>query len=188
MSRRFKTIAAAEECILTLKRSDLHPSFSKVNKPLLIVCPNSPFFPSRSASSFLGSDQDIPLPRSPDLNFKAKIAQLEDKNSANVFIEGLPLSADKNTLMELVYPYVIQSTRFLRSKFPGSQTMIVFMRMATHAVAEDVILGDENKVYLRIADCGHPRSEGVECVYNCLILVLALTSFSGGLDVGVRPS
>ncbi|KAJ7895464.1 hypothetical protein B0H14DRAFT_3853935 [Mycena olivaceomarginata] len=159
----FKTIAAAEKCIVTLKRSDLHPSFSKVNKPPRIVCPNSPSFPARSSSSSLGSEQDSPLPRSPDLNFKAKMAQLEDKNSANVYIEGLPLSADKNTLMELVYPYVIQSTRFLRSKLPGSQTMIAFMRMATRAAAEDVILhlngktvrgwdGDENKVYLRIAD------------------------------------
>ncbi|KAJ7913833.1 hypothetical protein B0H13DRAFT_2325962 [Mycena leptocephala] len=60
----FKTIAAAEKCIVALKRSDLHPSFSKINKPPRLVCaPTSPI---------------------------ASHAVL-DKNSANVYIEGLPL-------------------------------------------------------------------------------------------------
>jgi hypothetical protein len=43
-------------------------------------------------------------------------------------LETLKLIIKKQTLMELVYPHVIQSTRFLRSKLPGSQTMIAFMR------------------------------------------------------------
>ncbi|KAJ7245645.1 hypothetical protein B0H12DRAFT_1325282 [Mycena haematopus] len=135
----FKTIAAAEKCIVTLKRSDLHPSFSKVNKPPHLVHSRIPSLPTRPSSSSVGSDQDSARPGSPDLTFKAKMAQLEDKNSPNVYIEGLPMSADKNTLMEVVYPHVIQSTRFIRSKVPQSQTMIAFMRMETRAAAEDVI-------------------------------------------------
>ncbi|KAJ7917180.1 hypothetical protein B0H13DRAFT_2657917 [Mycena leptocephala] len=157
----FKTLAAAEKCILTLRRSDLHPSFSKVNKPLRVVhSPNSPILelPAPSSLSSLGSsDSESALPGSPELDFKAKMAQLEDKNSPNVYIEGLPMSADKNTLMELVYPYAIQSTRFLRSKLPQSQTMIAFMS------GRECILrlngknvrgwdGTESRVYLRIAD------------------------------------
>ncbi|KAF8129453.1 hypothetical protein K438DRAFT_1999856 [Mycena galopus ATCC 62051] len=156
----FTTVAAAEKCIVTLKRSDLHPSFSKVNKPLR-PAPSSPSLPTQSSSSSVGSSQYSP--DSSELNFKTKMAQLEDKNSSNVYIEGLPMSADKNTLMELVYPYVIQSTRFIRSKLPQSETMIAFMRMGTRAEAEAVILhlngkmvrgwdGAENRVYLRIAD------------------------------------
>ncbi|KAF7343856.1 RRM domain-containing protein [Mycena sanguinolenta] len=160
----FKTIAAAEKCIMTLKRSDLHPSFSKVNKPpRLVNSPDSSAFSTQPSSASLGSDPDSPLPGSPELDFKAKMARLEDKNSPNVYIEGLPMSADKNTLIELVYPYIIQSTRFIRSKVPQSQTMIAFMRMETRAAAEDVIRrlngktirgwdGAESRVYLRIAD------------------------------------
>ncbi|KAJ7624302.1 hypothetical protein DFH06DRAFT_1481625 [Mycena polygramma] len=158
----FKTIAAAEKCIVALKRSDLHPSFSRVKKPPRIVCsPTSPIPAAPSSSSLSGSDQESPSPRDP--NFKAKMAQLEDKNSANVYIEGLPLSADRNTLVELVYPHIIQSTRFIRSKLPQSPTMIAFMRMDSRVAAEDVILrlngksvqgwdGVESRVYLRIAD------------------------------------
>lgn len=105
MCRRFKTIAAAEKCIVTLKRSDLHPSFSKVrlilsaqkmhltlneqvNKPPRVACaPISPMLPApSSSSSSLGSDQDSSS--SGELNFKTKMAQLEDKKSANVYIEG----------------------------------------------------------------------------------------------------
>ncbi|KAJ6517461.1 hypothetical protein C8R47DRAFT_1312927 [Mycena vitilis] len=158
----FKTIAAAEKCIVALKRSDLHPSFSRVKKPPRIVCsPTSSISAAPSSSSLSGSDQESPSPRDP--NFKAKMAQLEDKNSANVYIEGLPMSADKNTLLELVYPHIIQSTRFIRSKLPQSPTMIAFMRMDGRVAAEDVILrlngksvqgwdGVESRVYLRIAD------------------------------------
>ncbi|KAJ7036705.1 hypothetical protein C8F04DRAFT_463755 [Mycena alexandri] len=157
----FRTLAAAEKCIATLKRSDLHPSFSKVNKPPRIVCsPNSPSLPARSSSSSsLNSDRESP---SSEI-FKMKMAQLADEKSTNVYIEGLPLSADKNTLIELAYPRIIQSTRFIRSKLPESSTMIAFMRMESRAAAEDVILrlngkkvrgwdNAENRVYLRIAD------------------------------------
>ncbi|KAF7362755.1 RRM domain-containing protein [Mycena venus] len=158
----FKTVGAAEKCIVTLKRSDLHPSFSKVNKPPRIVCsPNSPSLPARSSSSSLSSsNQESPLPGSPELNFKAKMAQLEDRTSPNVYIEGLPLSADKNTLIELVYPYAIQTFLFV----PLEHTLIFCLfRMENRAAAEDVILrlngkmvrgwdGTENRVYLRIAD------------------------------------
>ncbi|KAJ7488892.1 hypothetical protein FB451DRAFT_1552840 [Mycena latifolia] len=157
----FDSMAAAEKCIGTLKRSDLHPSFSKVNKPPRIVCsPHSPTLPARSSTSSLASsNSDSPS----ELSFKAKMAQLEDKRSTNLYIEGLPMSADKNVLIELVHPHVIQSTRFLRSKVPESQTMIAFMRMDTREAAEDVIVrlngkkvrgwdDAENRVYVRFAD------------------------------------
>ncbi|KAJ7770013.1 hypothetical protein B0H16DRAFT_1686077 [Mycena metata] len=160
----FKTLAAAEKCIVALKRSDLHPSFSKfpkVNKPPRIVCsPNSPSLPTRSSSSSsLNSDRESPNSEI----FKMKMAQLADEKSTNVYIEGLPLSADKNTLIELVYPHIIHSTRFIRSKLPESPTMIAFMRMESRVAAEAVILrlngkkvrgwdDAENRVYLRIAD------------------------------------
>ncbi|KAJ7121456.1 hypothetical protein C8R44DRAFT_853070 [Mycena epipterygia] len=163
----FKTLAAAEKCIVTLKRSDLHPSFSKVNKPPRIVCaPYSRSLPTPSSSSSLGSAPDSPSPEK--RSFKAKLAQLEDKNSTNVYIEGLPMSADKNTLLELVYPYPIHSSRFLRSKLPESQTMIAFMRLESRGAAEEVIGrlngknvrgwdGAESRVYMRIADTFEQR-------------------------------
>ncbi|KAK7046447.1 hypothetical protein R3P38DRAFT_2873843 [Favolaschia claudopus] len=146
----FKTVEAAEKCIITLRRSDLRPAFSK--EP-----PRAGSITSTSSSS-LSSDSG-----SQSSDFKAKMAQLEDKNSSNVYIEGLPLSADRNTLAALVHPHVIHSTRFLRSKLPNSPTMIAFMRMANRAAADDVILrlkgktirgwdGAEGRVHLRIAD------------------------------------
>ncbi|KAK6992678.1 hypothetical protein R3P38DRAFT_3083553 [Favolaschia claudopus] len=146
----FKTVEAAEKCIITLRRSDLRPAFSK--EP-----PRDGSITSTSSSS-LSSDSG-----SQSSDFKAKMAQLEDKNSSNVYIEGLPLSADRNTLAALVHPHVIHSTRFLRSKLPNSPTMIAFMRMANRAAADDVILrlkgktirgwdGAEGRVHLRIAD------------------------------------
>ncbi|KAJ7183503.1 hypothetical protein C8R46DRAFT_1344314 [Mycena filopes] len=161
----FKELVAAEKCIMALKRSDLHPSFSKVNKPPRIVCsPNEPSLPARSSSSSLASsDRESLLSPGSSAAFKLKMAQLADGKSTNVYIEGLPLSADKNTLIALVYPHIIQSTRFIRSKLPESPTMIAFMRMDSRAAAEDVILrlngkkvrgwdDVESRVYLRIAD------------------------------------
>ncbi|KAJ7751549.1 hypothetical protein DFH07DRAFT_941654 [Mycena maculata] len=158
----FKDLSAAERCVLMLRRSDLQAALSKVNKPPRIVCdPNSPTFPMRLSSSSLSSSD--PNPGSPELSFKDRMAQLEDKKSTNVYIEGLPMSADRNTLLDLVYPYAILSSRFLRSKLPQSQSMIAFMRMDSRAAAEDVIVrlngkkvrgwdDTESRIYLRFAD------------------------------------
>ncbi|KAJ7100912.1 hypothetical protein B0H15DRAFT_927485 [Mycena belliarum] len=159
----FDSIAAAEKCIVTLKRSELHPSFSKVNKPPRVVCsPHSPSLPAGSSMSSLASISSVSSePDGP--SFKDRMAQLEDKRSSNLYLEGLPMSADKSTLAALVHPHTIHSSRFLRSKVPGSRTMIAFMRMETRAAAEDVIVrldgrkvrgwdGEEGRVGVRVAD------------------------------------
>ncbi|KAJ7150485.1 hypothetical protein C8R43DRAFT_1107407 [Mycena crocata] len=161
----FKTLAAAERCIAGLKRSDLHPSLSKANKQPRVVCsPTSPALPTRHSTTVSGtSDPHSIAAGDAELSFKAKMAQLEDKHSTNLYIEGLPGSADKNTLIELVYPHAIHSSRFLRSKVPDSGTMIAFMRMNTRAAAEEIIArlngkkvrgwdGAESRIYVRFAD------------------------------------
>ncbi|KAJ7436804.1 hypothetical protein B0H11DRAFT_2294672 [Mycena galericulata] len=191
----FHALAAAENFILTLRRSGIQASLSKVNKPPRAVptpadlssyttAPSagtsvslSPFMSAESSSdrasagtstsASLSADGDATssADRERELSFKAKMAALEDNQSTNVYIEGLPMGADRNTLLELVYPYAIHSSRFLRSKLPGpqGQTMIAFMRMETRAAAEDVILrlngktvrgwdGSESLVYVRFAD------------------------------------
>lgn len=67
-------------------------ALEQVNKPLRVVhSPNSPILelPAPSSSTSLGSsDSDSALLGSPELDFKAKMAQLEDKNSPNVYVEG----------------------------------------------------------------------------------------------------
>ncbi|KAJ7056834.1 hypothetical protein C8F01DRAFT_1372796 [Mycena amicta] len=158
----FKSMAAAENCIVTLRRSNLYPRLSRVHRPPRII--NSSSSSSiRTSSSSSGSSLGNADQGSPVLSFRERMARLEDQKSTNVYIEGLPMSSDKQTLLTLAHPYVIMSSRFMRSKIPNSPTMIAFMRMDTRVAAEAVIAhlngrtvrgwdGSESKVLLRIAD------------------------------------
>ncbi|KAF7323861.1 RRM domain-containing protein [Mycena kentingensis (nom. inval.)] len=165
----FKTMAAAEKCIVALKRSNLHPRLSRVQRPPRILCPltnsNSGSLPSSGSISSTSSaqEQGAAADGQPVLSFRERMARLDDKKSCNVYIENLPLSADKQTLLTLVHPYVIMSSRFMKSKIPGSATLIAFMRMDSRSSAEAVIAhlngklvsgwdGAESRVTLRIAD------------------------------------
>ncbi|KAF7289720.1 RRM domain-containing protein [Mycena indigotica] len=159
----FKSMSAAEKCITTLRRSNLFPRLSKIQSPLPMDSSSSSSSLPTSISSSSSSSAGNMGQTSPVLSFRERMARMEDKKSTNVYIEGLPLSVDKQTLLTLAHPHVIMSSRFMKSKIPNSQTMIAFMRMQTRQAAEAVIDflngqtvrgwdGSESKILLRIAD------------------------------------
>ncbi|KAJ7489665.1 hypothetical protein B0H11DRAFT_2404665 [Mycena galericulata] len=136
-------LAAAENFILTLRRSGIQVSLSKTGKqtpvrgthpgPVLLHSVSlSPFMSAESSSdrasagtstsASLSADGDA-ADRKRELSFKAKMAALQDKQSTNVYIEGLPMGADRNTLLELVYPYVIHSSWFLAPRAAGADRL-----------------------------------------------------------------
>ncbi|KAK0474541.1 hypothetical protein IW261DRAFT_1649370 [Armillaria novae-zelandiae] len=124
----FETIDAAETCIRFMRRSrNLHATFSKkVYKIPGTTYTQAPSISSRhSASSEDHGD---------DSAFKAKMERLHDPNSTTLYIEGLPLSIDESSLLALVSPHKIKSSKLLQTKL----VMRTF-RLDTRVGAEEVI-------------------------------------------------
>ncbi|KAH9941209.1 uncharacterized protein BXZ73DRAFT_98425 [Epithele typhae] len=122
----FETLAAAEKCIEELRTyRNLHPSFSKqVHK-----IPGTPYASVPSALVSAG----------PADTFKAKMEQLGDVASTNLYMEGLPLSITEDTLRALVTPFRIMSSRFFHTRLSSPPRIIAFVRLESRDAAEDII-------------------------------------------------
>ncbi|KAG2151169.1 uncharacterized protein EDB93DRAFT_1275926 [Suillus bovinus] len=121
----FSDVDSAEKCIEGLRKyRNLHPSFSKqVHRiPGTVYAQQSP--------SQIEQDED---------SFKARMEKLKDGLSTNLYIEGLPLSIDEESLASLVHPYTIKSSRFFKTKLSEPPRIIAFVRLETRAAAEDTI-------------------------------------------------
>ncbi|KAJ6613162.1 hypothetical protein B0H10DRAFT_2222476 [Mycena sp. CBHHK59/15] len=140
----FESIASAEKCINSLRRyRNLHPTFSKqvhkipgtmYSQPRPAASDHTP-----SASSLAGWEQESAGDGSADSTFKAKMERLADRQSTNLYIEGLPLSIDEPTLAALVSPYSIRSSRFFQTKLSSPPRIIAFVRLETRSAAEEII-------------------------------------------------
>ncbi|CCL99779.1 uncharacterized protein FIBRA_01801 [Fibroporia radiculosa] len=116
----FKTIEAAEKCIETLRKyRNLHPSFSKQIHKIPGTVYSSPSFSSTVVSAGV---------RAPADSFKARMEQLRDMSSTNLYMEGLPLNIDERSLSALVNPYRIMSSRFFQTKLSNPPKTIAFVR------------------------------------------------------------
>ncbi|KAG2129325.1 hypothetical protein BD769DRAFT_1356300 [Suillus cothurnatus] len=121
----FSDVDSAEKCIEGLRKyRNLHPSFSKqIHRiPGTVYAQQSP--------SQIEHDED---------SFKARMEKLKDGSSTNLYIEGLPLSIDEESLAALVQPYTIKSSRFFKTKLSEPPRIIAFCRLETRAAAEDTI-------------------------------------------------
>lgn len=121
----FSDVDSAEKCIEGLRKyRNLHPSFSKqIHRiPGTVYAQQSP--------SQIEHDED---------SFKARMEKLKDGLSTNLYIEGLPLSIDEESLAALVQPYTIKSSRFFKTKLSEPPRIIAFVRLETRAAAEDTI-------------------------------------------------
>ncbi|KAI8986740.1 hypothetical protein BD414DRAFT_415648 [Trametes punicea] len=121
----FETLEAAERCIEALRKyRNLHPSFSKqVHK-----IPGTAYASAPSAPNTGPAD-----------SFKARMEQLRDTTSTNLYMEGLPLSITEDTLRALVTPYRIMSSRFFHSRLNHPPRIIAFVRLETRQAAEDIV-------------------------------------------------
>ncbi|TBU31350.1 hypothetical protein BD311DRAFT_688848 [Dichomitus squalens] len=123
----FERLSSAEKCIESLRKyRNLHPSFSKQ----LHKIPGTPYAsvpPSLTANT------------GPTDSFKAKMEQLCDKSSTNLYMEGLPLDVTEATLHALVTPYRIMSSRFFHTRLSSPPRIIAFVRLETRTAAEDII-------------------------------------------------
>ncbi|KAG5643042.1 hypothetical protein DXG03_001654 [Asterophora parasitica] len=72
-------------------------------------------------------------------SFKAKMEALHDRNSTNLYMEGLPLNIDEPTLAALVSPHRISSSRFFQTRLSNPPRIIAFVRFETRAGAEEII-------------------------------------------------
>ncbi|EMD34808.1 hypothetical protein CERSUDRAFT_116992 [Gelatoporia subvermispora B] len=121
----FETVEAAEKCIETLRKyRNLHPSFSKQIHKI----PGTPYASATTLPALTPAD-----------SFKARMEQLRDLSSTNLYIEGLPLSIDEPTLSALVRPYRIMSSRFFQTRLSSPPRIIAFVRLETRTAAEEVI-------------------------------------------------
>ncbi|KAG2340807.1 hypothetical protein BDR05DRAFT_1002199 [Suillus weaverae] len=121
----FSDVDSAEKCIEGLRKyRNLHPSFSKqIHRiPGTVYAQQSP--------SQIEHDED---------SFKARMERLKDGLSTNLYIEGLPLSIDEESLAALVHPYTIKSSRFFKTKLSEPPRIIAFVRLETRTAAEDTI-------------------------------------------------
>ncbi|OAX39944.1 hypothetical protein K503DRAFT_849253 [Rhizopogon vinicolor AM-OR11-026] len=121
----FSDIDSAERCIEGLRKyRNLHPSFSKQlhRIPGTVYAEQSP--------SLIEHDED---------SFKARMEKLKDESSTNLYIEGLPLSVDEESLTTLVYPYAIKSSRFFKTKLSEPPRIIAFVRLESRTAAENTI-------------------------------------------------
>ncbi|KAL6306009.1 hypothetical protein BKA93DRAFT_191779 [Sparassis latifolia] len=126
----FDGVDAAERCIETLKKyRNLHPSFSKQIHKI----PGTPY-----ASLGDAAGEGAPATRPTD-SFKARMEQLQDMTSTNLYMEGLPLSIDEPTLSALVRPYRIMSSRFFQTRLSSPPRIIAFVRLETRVAAEEII-------------------------------------------------
>ncbi|KAJ6588880.1 hypothetical protein B0H19DRAFT_1057985 [Mycena capillaripes] len=94
-----------------------------------------------STSSLAGLEQESTGEGSTESTFKAMMECLSDKNSMNLYIEGLPLSINKARLAALVSPYSIRSSRFLQTKLSTPPRIIAFVRLGTCSAAKEMIEG-----------------------------------------------
>ncbi|KAG2054309.1 hypothetical protein BDR06DRAFT_421778 [Suillus hirtellus] len=121
----FSDVDSAEKCIEGLRKyRNLHPSFSKqIHRiPGTVYAQQSP--------SQIEHDED---------SFKARMEKLKDGSSTNLYIEGLPLSIDEESLTALVHPYTIKSSRFFKTKLSEPPRIIAFVRLENRTAAEDTI-------------------------------------------------
>ncbi|KAF8547722.1 hypothetical protein OG21DRAFT_1501439 [Imleria badia] len=124
--RRFNDVESAQRCIEGLRKCrNLHPSFSK----LVHRIPGTEYAQHDAVQSI---DQD-------EHSFKARMEKLKDGSSTNLYIEGLPLSIDEESLGALVRPYKIKSSRFFKTKLSNPPRIIAFVRLETRTAAEDTI-------------------------------------------------
>ena len=61
-------------------------------------------------------------------SFKAKMEQLGDYASTNLYMEGLPLDINDQALRALVTPYRIMSSRFFQTRLSNPPRIIAFVR------------------------------------------------------------
>ncbi|KAF8137111.1 hypothetical protein EV363DRAFT_1156073 [Boletus edulis] len=124
----FGDLGSAQRCIEGLrKHHNLHPSFSKQ----LHRIPGTEFAQHSAAQS---TDQDANT-------FKSRMEKLKDAASTNLYIEGLPLSIDEESLSALIMPHKIKSSRFFKTKLSHPPRIIAFVRLETRAAAEETIGG-----------------------------------------------
>ncbi|KAI0635328.1 hypothetical protein C8Q77DRAFT_1156630 [Trametes polyzona] len=121
----FEELSSAEKCIESLRKyRNLHPSFSKqVHK-----IPGTAYASAPSACATGPAD-----------SFKAKMEQLRDEASTNLYMEGLPLDIDEIALRAMVSPYRIMSFRFFTTRLSDPPRIIAFVRLESRTAAEDII-------------------------------------------------
>ncbi|KAH0834967.1 hypothetical protein J3R83DRAFT_10676 [Lanmaoa asiatica] len=123
---RFNDAESAQRCIEGLRKyRNLHPSFSKQVHRI----PGTEYAQHHAAQL---TDQD-------ENTFKSRMEKLKDTASTNLYIEGLPLSIDKESLAALMLPYKIKSSRFFKTKLSNPPRIIAFVRLETRAAAEETI-------------------------------------------------
>ncbi|KAI0342290.1 hypothetical protein BDW22DRAFT_1440088 [Trametopsis cervina] len=157
----FGSVDAAEKCIESLRKyRNLHPSFSKQIHKI----PGTPY----------ATAQADPIASPPQMSpgvadsFKSKMEKLKDTSSTNLYMEGLPLSIDEETLHALVQPYRILSSRFFRTRLSNPPRIIAFVRLESRTAAEDIIerlhgrmvrgwCDAGSRISVRFADTGEQR-------------------------------
>ncbi|EGO03342.1 hypothetical protein SERLA73DRAFT_69228 [Serpula lacrymans var. lacrymans S7.3] len=122
----FDKVQSAALCIEGLRKyRNLHPSFSKQVHRI----PGTSYA-SHSIHSSEAQDEET---------FKARMEKLKDEASTNLYIEGLPLTIDDDTLAALVSPYHIKSSRFFKTKLSDPPRIIAFVRLETRTAADEII-------------------------------------------------
>ena len=61
-------------------------------------------------------------------SFKARMEQLRDTASTNLYMEGLPLDTTEDAVRALVTPYRIMSSRFFHTRLNNPPRLIAFVR------------------------------------------------------------
>ncbi|KAH7912633.1 hypothetical protein BJ138DRAFT_1112176 [Hygrophoropsis aurantiaca] len=120
-------IESAERCIEGLRKyRNLHPSFSKQIHRI-------------PGTSYAQNGAPLPPDFQDEDSFKARMEKLRDESSTNLYIEGLPLSIDEDSLTALMLPHTIKSSRFFKTKLSDPPRIIAFVRLETRSAAEDTI-------------------------------------------------
>ncbi|KIK70028.1 hypothetical protein GYMLUDRAFT_67285 [Collybiopsis luxurians FD-317 M1] len=148
----FETVEAAEKCIQSLRGRfrNLHPTFSKQSHKI----PGMPYTQMSSQSGWSHENDSGPslahgagermtvdgnAKNQNGETFKVKMERLQDPNSTNLYIEGLPLSIDEPSLAALVSPHRIKSSRFFQTRLSNPPRIIAFVRLETRHGAEEVV-------------------------------------------------
>ncbi|KAG9311566.1 hypothetical protein JVU11DRAFT_7773 [Chiua virens] len=122
----FGDIESARKCIEGLRKlRNIHPSFSKQIHRI----PGTEYAQHSAVQS---TDQD-------ENSFKSRMDKLKDFTSTNLYIEGLPLSIDEESLSALMKPHKIKSSRFFPTKLSNPPRIIAFVRLESRAAAVETI-------------------------------------------------
>ncbi|EIW77320.1 hypothetical protein CONPUDRAFT_168270 [Coniophora puteana RWD-64-598 SS2] len=122
----YDSIESAAKCIAGLKKfRNIHPSFSKQIHKI----PGTPYAQQGDSSP---TEQDAD-------SFKSRMNRLGDTASSNLYIEGLPMSIDEESLAALMQPHVIKSSRFFKTKLSDPPRIIAFVRLENRNAAEEII-------------------------------------------------